>query len=236
MEVELTSNTSKALALANILINGVESLIFDCNCSDAYIDVEFSSLEDLLGSDINVNLSGCEYRPDEYFELDDLIDYGLVSSVNVSLGSSGINYRVLYDEAIKTVLRWAIPYMRLESLKTKESGVEYMLVVLRDGRAEVLEGEVDRVVIPEVDAVVTVHTHSTLCTPSTTDMKSLTNLLINGGLGFGVVSPVCYLLIFRVGPFTEEDLITLKNLDIPEELTVSPRKYLSNDLVVITGY
>jgi len=91
-------------------------------------------------------------------------------------------------------------------------------------------------VIPEVNAVVTVHTHSTLCIPSTTDMKSLTNLLIDGGLGFGIVSPTCYLLIFRVGPFTEEDLITLKNLITPEDLIVYPRKYLSNDLIVITGY
>lgn len=236
MEVEVTSNTSKALALANILVNGIESLIFDCSCSDAYIDVEFSSLEDLLGSDINVNLSDCEYRPDKYFELDDLVDYGLVNSVNVSLGSSGTNYKVLYDEAIKTTLKWAIPYMKLTSLKTRRSGIEYMLIVLRDGKAEVLEGEVDRVVIPEVNAVVTVHTHSTLCIPSTTDMKSLTNLLIDGGLGFGIVSPTCYLLIFRVGPFTEEDLITLKNLITPEDLIVYPRKYLSNDLIVITGY
>lgn len=237
-EVELTSNTSRSLALANNLVNGIESLIEDCLCSNAYILNEFASLHDLIGEGVEVGLSGCSYTPDNLFELNDLVTNGLVRDVRVRTNTlgSGINYHVLYELALNTVLDSVIPYMMSISLKTAVTEIEYMYIVLRDGRALLLEGDFNKIVIPNVNATLTIHTHRHACLPSRNDLKSISDLFIQGGLGSGITSPTCYFAIFRTGYFTEDDYIMLRNL-YEHKLTyeLPSRKYLSSNILLLLG-
>ncbi len=209
---EVTSRTSRLLALINHLVNGIESLIMDCQCREGYLDIDLNDVEGLLGGEVPVYLNGCIYKPDKLFELRRLIDYGLVNNVLIRLGSVGIRYGVLYNIAFNIIDRDLITYIRDISLRASLTGIEYMYVVLDDGKAVLIEGDVDKVVIPKVNSVLSIHTHRYGCLPSPNDLKSLTELLFDGGLGAGIVSPECYLLIYRVGPFTEDDYIAIKNL------------------------
>ncbi len=226
------------MALANNLLNGVESLIEDCSCSDAYISNEFTSLSELLGSELRVFLSQCLYEPDKLFELDDLIRYGLVNDVEVMVreSASGFNYRLLYEMAADLTLEKVIPFMREVSYKTSASGVEYMYVVLRDGSAELLEGEVGRIVIPSVRAALMIHTHDTVCIPSPNDLRTTTHILFDGGLGSGITSPTCYFLVFREGLLTEGDYLALKNLCKDEcDLWERGKRYISDNIALFLG-
>ncbi|MEM0360960.1 MAG: hypothetical protein QXY36_01215 [Sulfolobales archaeon] len=237
-EVELTSSTSRSLALANNLVNGIESLIEDCSCSDAYILNKFTSLYDLIDEYVEIGLSDCAYTPDNLFELNDLVTNGLVRDVRVRTNTldSGVNYRVLYELALNTVLDNVIPYMRNVSLKTAVTEVEYMYIILRDGRALLLEGDFNKVVIPNVNATLTVHTHSLTCLPSRSDLKSISDLFVQGGLGSGITSPTCYFAIFRVGYFTEEEYAMLRNLyEYKPTYELPSRKYLGNNILILLG-
>lgn len=236
MEVELTSNITRALALSNNLINGIESLIEDCLCSNAYIGNDFSSVEDLLDGEIEVMLSECNYEPDNLFELNELLRFNLVRGVHVSIGNSGTDFRKLYGLAAKLCSEKVIPYMRCVSMKTAATRIEYMYIILKNGRAELLEGDVDMVTIPHVDASLMLHTHGYGCIPSLSDLKTASHVFLDGGLGVGVVSPTCYFLIFRFGPFTEEDYIALKNIHKLNYNPILPGEtYISTNLAILTG-
>lgn len=236
LEIELTSDITKALALANNLINGVESLIEDCECHNAYISNEFMSLDELIDEEIEIRLSGCNYKPDNLFELKDLIRFKLIRDIRVESGDSGTEYRRLYELVAKLCIEKLVPYMRYVSMKTATTRIEYMYIVLKNGKAELLEGEIDKITIPHVDATIMLHTHSSGCIPSPNDLKTASGLLIDRGLGIGVISPTCYFLILRFGPFTEEDYLVLRNLCRPEcEYVLPSRKYISKNLVVLIG-
>lgn len=237
-EVEVTSTTSKVVALINHLINGIEALMADCNCSEAYVVADLSNPLNLVGSDVTVYLDGCEYRPDTLFELSKLLDYGLLNGIEVREGSSGINYRILYEVVLDVILNNLITFMVSKALKTSLDGIEYMYLILFNGRALLLEGDVDRITIPKVSTSFTIHTHRYDCVPSVSDLKTAIEVLFDGGLGIGVVSPKCYSLILRVGPFTEDDYVTLNNLNktlVRISSTSIGRRSLSENVVLIIG-
>ncbi len=236
MEVEVTSDISRSLALANNLVNGIESLVEDCSCGNAYIFNEFTSLEDLLDEEVEVGLSGCSNAVENLFELNDLIRYGLVRGVRVREGVLGVDYHMLYELAISTALENIIPYMKEISLKTAITGVEYMYIILKSGRALLLEGEANRVAIPAVSATLMIHTHSSICNPSANDLRTTLNLFFDGGLGSGITSPTCYYILFRVGPFTEGDYLTLKSLRKSKHgFELLRRRFVGSNVLLLLG-
>ncbi len=204
---EVTSSRTREIALLNLVINGAESIIAEYGCTSVGVELPESP-----GGELIMYCSNCEEFPKEGFELDQAVEYGLIEDYEFVLGKGGRGLRELYrrarELAVKEVTSTLAPY----ALKCALTEVEYMLVILQNGSAALLEGERDRVVIPNIKASLSAHTHPRGCTPSPHDLKSLINLLFEGGLGSAVISTECGLLIVRNGPFTEDDLLALSKL------------------------
>lgn len=115
----------------------------------------------------------------------------------------------LLNKIVNQVLVKSIGLMTPYTRTTSQSGVEYLLVVMSDGKGYLIEGEENRIVVPMSRALFSLHTHPSNCLLSPHDVRSLSNTLMYRGIGGGVVARDCYLILVRSGPFTEEDLIEL---------------------------
>jgi len=207
-EVEVTSTWSLRLALYNHLINGLESIIAEYECES--ISVVLPEVMQSKGfSNIVVCYGRCRETPYEGFEINNAVRYGLAEEYMFKHCYDGWSLNKLYSQSLNLFLRNVPSFLRSYSIRTALEGIEYMLVVLQNGRAVLLEGEKNKVVIPSVKAVVSAHTHPRNCIPSPHDIRSLTNILLEGGLGASIVSPNCVFTIFRKGPFTENDYLAL---------------------------
>ena len=204
---EVTSSRTREIALLNLVINGAESIIAEYGCASVGVELPESP-----GSELIMYCSGCEEFPEEGFELDQAVEYGLIEEYEFVPGKGGRGLRELYGRARELIVKEVTSILAPYTLKCALTEVEYMLVILQNGSAALLEGERDRVVIPNVKASVSAHTHPRGCAPSPHDLKSLINLLFEGGLGSAVISTECGLLIVRDGPFTEDDLLALSKL------------------------
>jgi len=204
---EVTSSRTKEIALLNLVINGIESVIAEYGCE--FIGVE---LPEAPGGELIVYYSDCEELPEEGFELDQAVEYGLIREYEFTPGKDGKKLQELYRRVRELIVKEVTSTLAPYTLKCALTEVEYMLVILQNGSAALLEGERDRVVIPNVKASLSAHTHPRGCTPSPHDLKSLINLLFEGGLGSAIISTECGLLIVRDGPFTEDDLLALSRL------------------------
>ncbi len=203
---EVTSSRSRRVALLNLVINGLESVIGEYGCREVR-----AVLPESVGGTLTVCYSSCEEIPEEGFELDSAIDYGLLSDYAFEPCGRGLSLEDLYTVAQDLAAKEAMSTLSAYALKCALTEVEYMLLILQNGKAAILEGERDKVVIPAKGVSFTAHTHPRGCVPSPHDIKSLINLLFEGGLGSAVISTECGLMLFRNGPFTEEDLLALTN-------------------------
>jgi len=204
---EVTSSRTKEIALLNLVINGVESIIAEYGCG--FVGIE---LPESPGGRLRIYYNKCEELPEEGFELDQAVEYGLIEEYEFTPGIRGRDPRELYRRARELIVKEVTSTLTPYALKCALTEVEFMLVILQNGLAALLEGERDRVVIPNVKASLSAHTHPRGCTPSPHDLKSLINLLFEGGLGSAIISTECGLLLVRDGPFTEDDLLALSKL------------------------
>lgn len=206
---EVTDSSSRALALLGLFIAGLEALIAEYGCVVAGVSAYPS---EALGSVVTVHCMGSESRVDQLFDFEEAVDAGLIESVETSREPPPVSLEALYARVPREVGRYASSTLSSYAARTAFEGVEYMVVVLRNGRAALLEGEVERVRIPYLRHVADAHTHPRWCFPSAPDIESLTNLLLDSGLGSAIVSPECTLVIARDGPFTEDDYLALAEL------------------------
>ncbi len=206
---EVTSSRTRRIALLNLVINGFESIIGEYGCRD------LRALLPEVNGVLEIHYSGCEETPEEGFELDAAVEYGLIEDYRFSesySGLEGLSISDLYREAAELVRKEVTSTLSPYALRCALTNVEYMLVILQNGSAAILEGERNKVSIPLTKASVTAHTHPRGCIPSPHDIRSLINLLFEGGLGSAIISTECGLLMIRKGPFTEDDLIALSKM------------------------
>jgi len=213
---EVTGEWSKKLALLTHLVNILEGIRSDFECMDSYI-CEPLNLDEVLGSSIRICTYKCnlELRNEDlraYF--DELVRYELINDFRVK--------HLTYKPSINEVITRNDIYSKLSSLfdelfsylgsyvlRTSIEGIEYMVIVLRNGKAALLEGERNSISIPNVGVIASAHTHIKGCLPSPHDVRSLMHMLFDGGIGLGIMSRECLLKIIRVGPFTEDDYYEL---------------------------
>jgi len=209
-EYNISGEWSKRLSLIVNLINILEGIRADFECNDVTI-CDPIDLNELLGSTITICVNKCIDTPDELQELGRLINYGLINNYKVRIDrdvSEGISIDELYSEAIN-YFDEMFDYLDSYLLRTYLEGLEYIVLVLTNGNALLLEGERGRVVVPARNVIASAHTHPRGCLPSPHDIRSLINILFEGGIGLGIKSKDCTLKIVRVGPFTEKDYIEL---------------------------
>lgn len=206
---EITDSSSKALALLGLFVAGLEAVIAEYGCSSAGVS---AYPREALGSVVRVHCVGGEGPMDQLFDFEEAVEAGLIEDAVPSREPPPVTLRALYARIPREVGRYASSALSSYASRTAFEGIEYMVVVLRNGRAALLEGEVEKVRIPYVRHVADAHTHPRWCFPSAPDIESLTNLLLDSGLGSAIVSPECTLVMARDGPFTENDYLALAEL------------------------
>lgn len=149
----------------------------------------------------------------------------------------------LLNKIANQVLVKSIELLAPYTYLTSQSGVEYLLAVLSNGRGYLIEGEENKILVPISKALFSLHTHPSNCLLSPHDVRSLSNTLMYRGIGGGVVSRNCYLVLMRSGPFTEEDLIellrfrdALRKVRIDELNNYLKRGFVSANLRIHTNY
>ncbi|MEM2283909.1 MAG: hypothetical protein QXL29_04780 [Zestosphaera sp.] len=147
---------------------------------------ELVSLEE--GKENNV-IAGYRYRSEACWEGEEL--YSLLNK--------------MVSQVLINSIKLMTPYTHV----TSQSGIEYLLAVLSDGKGYLIEGEENKIVVPISKALFSLHTHPNNCLLSPHDVRSLSNTLMYRGIGGGVISRDCYLILVRSGPFTEDDLMDL---------------------------
>jgi len=186
-------------------INFLEDLVEDADCKNIYV-----SVWDLDSFKLVLEPVDCSY---------DLYDSIRVFSKeydleNVDIGTGDLSYSGLYDHLIDHY-RNNIHVKLLEVFSRNiHRSVEYYMGILWDGRAFIVEGESDRVIIPGINHCLSAHTHpSQYPIPSSVDLKTITRLMLDRGIGHVVVAQSSSLAIYRVKPLTINDLEFINSMD-----------------------
>ena len=199
-------NDTEKIGLICRAINFLEDIYEDAECEDIQV-----SIKDLDEGRLVVEPINCRYDPVESISVFSK-QYDLD---NVMIGSGDYSLWALYDHLIN-VYRETLHYKMLSlSGRTRTTGYEYYMGVLFDGSCFIVEGEHEYVRIPGMPQCLSAHTHpSPYPIPSSTDLKTITQLLIDRGIGHIIVSYGPSLAIYRVRPLTIDDLEYLKTLNM----------------------
>ncbi|WP_338604791.1 hypothetical protein V6M85_12065 [Sulfolobus tengchongensis] len=97
------------------------------------------------------------------------------------------------------------------AIRTINSEVEFMNIILTDGSYIILEGDERKVSIPFPKGIATVHTHPGICLFSYKDLETADSLFSSGYIVVSVMNNDCVSSLYRCGVYTFEDKSVLKN-------------------------
>ncbi len=198
-------NSTLRIAFYANLINYVEDLLEDAECEDIYL----SSIDPNNWYAV-VEGVNCKYPLSESIEV-----FSKYYNVELEEGSGSIPYSTLYRTVLSTYRETLHYKMKDLAVKTVKTRKEYYLGILFNGKAFIIEGEEDYVVVPGgFKQCFAAHTHpSSIAIPSRNDMKSIINLFLDRGLGHVIETINQSMAIYRVKPLTLEDYEVLQNLN-----------------------
>lgn len=195
-------------------INFLEDVYEDAECSEVYVDSK--ALAELL---LVVKGVSCDNLEDSVERFKDRYD------LRVVLGVGETPLRKLYDHVVKYYARTLRHRVRKLAYKDSETSGEYYLGVLFDGRGFILEGEENEVRVPSIPQCFSAHTHpSSSPLPSPADLKMITRLLVDRGVGHAIESRSGGLAIYRTAPLSLEDYEALRELESVNDVTVAIHK------------
>ncbi len=200
----IEDKSAERIAFISRTINFAEDVLEDAECEDVLVDIEWSAEPKVL-----VNGWQCNYDVGESIEIFmDKYDLDAMYSEHAR-----ISYTRLYDEVVSTYLESLHYRMKNYASKSYATRREYYLGILFDGRAFLLEGEEDHVISPGIPQCFSAHTHpSNMPVPSRQDLRVITRLLIDRGIGHVIETVGPSLAIYRVRPLTLEDWEKMKNV------------------------
>jgi hypothetical protein len=186
------------------LINLLEDLLEESGCRDILVDYSEDST-----SIVKVEGIDCTYSILESLEL-----YGGKYDINASIGLGRFKLSDLYGRILEYYKRGFHSRLLSYAVLTDETGIEYYLGVLFDGKGFLLEGGVNSVSIPRIPQCLTAHTHpSHSPLPSSRDFSAIRDLFTNGGLAHFIVTINKSIAIYRAGPITTSDYELLINAE-----------------------
>ncbi len=216
---EINSRSLKYIATLYNVLNLAEYIVEELECEAIYIrDVAY---RDNRGQ---ITLYGVSCRYDEYrSDLDryikDLkesfnIDIDLVTKT-VAVGNPGLSIEELYRYIADLVKESSSEILKRYAYLTEgRKGIEYLLLILSNGKGVVLEGEYHKVEIPYIKNIVaTVHTHpSGYCLPSRQDIETCLLHMGDGGLLCGVVTVSCDFYIYLTNVLDEDSFRSMMKI------------------------
>lgn len=195
---------SKRLGHACRAMVFLEDILEDAECEEVYVSGVFDQ------SVLKVYGRNCRFNIEEsiaVFSVEHDVE-AVVEAEDDAISLSSLYHRIL-DYYVRTLHG----RIKIYSYRTYETGVEYYLGVLFDGRGFIVEGEENRVVLPGIPMCVSAHTHpGSNPYPSQADLRSIERILIDRGLGHAIVTPSRSLVLYRTAPITEKDHLLFKRV------------------------
>ncbi len=148
---------------------------------------------------------------------------------------TSIGFRDAYHAYVELLRTKGDDYVKQLRRLTEERGREHAFIVFLDHDAAILlEGEGDRIVLPEVRSCVFMHTHpGPYCYPSPNDIRSSVGFFSNGGIVEQIVSSTCIWSLWRSWLLAEEDIEALfETADLLEKAYRGKR--VTNPLIPLT--
>ncbi len=146
--------------------------------------------------------------------IDDLNNKYSEEGIRFSLGDAGYHYKDLYNLVRERFLNTYISLIKTLVNKSLIKQREYAMIILREGKLILLEGEEERITLPEIPSCIFLHTHpGPWCFPSKKDVEQTTSFFMNGGLLNVIAAEKCLLTMARTWLLGEEDVLALKELE-----------------------
>lgn len=207
------------------VINFLEDLLEDAECEEVYVDIVSVDEEYIV-----VEGSNCSYPIEESIEVfQDKYDlYAEPGSASTPLPS-------LYREVVSTYRNTLHYDMKQFAARSMRTGLEYYLGILFNGKAFIIEGEENRVIMPGIRTqCFSAHTHpSNLPIPSRQDIHTIIELFINRGIGHVIETISTGLAIYRIRPIDIDDLEKLKIIETIKDPVRALRELSSVKSIVI---
>ncbi|MEM0100296.1 MAG: hypothetical protein QXG50_04890 [Desulfurococcaceae archaeon] len=186
------------------VVNFLEDVLEDAECREIYVEQHR-----LRGKTVEFKAVECKYDVTESARL-----FSEVHDLRVIEGEGNISLSQLYDYIVDYYSATLHRDLKQYAFKTLESGIEYYLGVLFNGEGFLIEGEVGKVIVPNMPQCLSAHTHpSHHPTPSLRDIKTINQLLVNRGIAHIVETVGRSLAIYRKGPISLDDYEALLNLE-----------------------
>jgi len=239
--VEVSDEWTSSIAVFYYVEGAFYELVEDYGCIDLKVRVE----SDAKTPTVRYCCKEINEEPSELVSLEEGRENGVLAGYRycgeVCRGGEGL-YSLL-NKIANQVLAKSVELLTPYTHVTSQSGIEYLLAVLSNGKGYLIEGEENRILAPVSRALFSLHTHPSNCLLSPHDVRSLSNTLMYRGIGGGVLSRDCYLVLMRSGPFTEEDLIellrfrdSLRKIRVDELNNYLKRGFVSANLRIHTNY
>lgn len=195
---------TKSVAFLCRVINFLEDVFEDAECEDIYVDRRALDTHVVVLDTIK-----CKYNASESIELfQDKYD------IDVKKGAGDLPFRDLYEHVVNYYEKTLHQKMKEYARKTYTTGVEYYLGILFNGRGFLVEGEENKVILPNTPQCFSAHTHpADLPVPSKNDIKTIIGMLVDRGIGHVIEAVNAGLVIYRAGPLSLRDYEALKHLE-----------------------
>lgn len=186
------------------VINMLEDVLEDATCEDVKVDLGALHQNILVVKGVK-----CKENISESVEA-----YGERYEIDARIGEGDVSYRRLYDTVLELYFKQLRPLIRQYLPETLESGVEYYLSVLFDGKGFIAEGDIGRVKLPFLKECFSAHTHpSPQPVPSERDIETIIKIMLERGLGHSIEASAGSLILIRTRPIRVEDLATLREIE-----------------------
>lgn len=200
----IKNNHTEKIAFLARTINFLEDVLEDAECEEILIDSH--ELENYT-----VIVDGIKCR---YDLLESINVFSEKHNVPATIGKGDTSLRTLYEEIIDYYRETLHYKMKEYATKTIATRHEYYLGILFNGKAFLIEGEEDKVLLPRIPQCLSAHTHpSNIPIPSKQDLKTVTQLFTDRGIGHIIETIGASLAIYRVAPITIDDLEIFKQLE-----------------------
>ncbi len=189
------------------LVNFLEDIIDDSECEDVYV---WFNMDDPLSENIFVEGVNCLYDIEESINVFSP-NYNLVAVKGRGEYSLSELYNMVIDK-YKSRLHYIMKDLAGKSFITRR---EYYLGILFNGKAFLIEGERDKVLLPgNIPQCFSAHTHpSQIPVPSRADLKTINRLFVDRGIGHAIETVGTSMVIYRVSPITLNDLEIIRDAE-----------------------
>lgn len=200
----LSNRDTKTIGFLCRVVNFLEDVHEDADCKEILVDRY--KLSEMI---VAFKAIDCKYDVAESARI-----FSEIHDLKVAKGEGDTSLSQLYDHIVDYYVATLHRELKQYAFKTLESGVEYYLGVLFNGEGFLVEGEKDKVIVPNIPQCLSAHTHPSFYpVPSSRDVKMINQLLVNRGIAHAVETVNKSLVIYRKKPISLKDYEVLLNLE-----------------------